>query len=671
MGEETPESSPDHGEVLKTLYFEPAPVFDPEEPRLPTVHDFEMSNAAKGAIAKKQVPITIEPTGSPQDAAGATAVTQVTQATGGATQALNVQVPPPTEAVIAQEQRLFAALQLQLGRHLPAESIRDWMHQQEHIHLPLPDEQVQEIIRTRGRGNRTTTAAAATTTTTTTAQSAQVVQQTPVTTSAATSVATAAVQQAGNPPADWQSQMNNLLTAQHNLAAQISVLVANYDQNQQRWLNTEQTANDAWNTANVHTLGLKVPGLYKLPPRTSTQDPGPPPQKNYFARLPPYNAQKETFRAYLSRYENYCESNALNETARKQELVSTAAGAVDRITMRKPLVEWNLAELLQECKDRLCDHWTTAQLEQALYTLTVESSDDPETIMRKVEDILEKADIDRVPQWQLELLQCEHFMRLIHVHVPMHTYVRRRLGANINPKTALAVAKEYLRDKGDENVYITDLIKKQLQVQPQNLTSATPQPWTPFSYVPQPGVPEKKGLNVGLAGIPPKAVAAHYQPVIQQDNEPVADYMRRFLAANEEVSKEELIRRLNDCERLKRDLHQAGIPDKFKKSGQSDYDNSVDRGRGRGRGYPPRQQTQTQKPGFQKDDRDFTPRKTFDKNGKPKRFDNKFRGKPSDKRYRKVETEVNGKIQSHFVTDDEEEPEVYEEQPPYEDESSE
>ena len=115
MGEETPESSPDHGEVLKTLYFEPAPVFDPEEPRLPTVHDFEMSNAAKGAIVKKQVPITIEPTGSPQDAAGATAVTQVTQATGGATQALNVQVTPPTEAVIAQEQRLFTALQLQLG----------------------------------------------------------------------------------------------------------------------------------------------------------------------------------------------------------------------------------------------------------------------------------------------------------------------------------------------------------------------------------------------------------------------------------------------------------------------------------------------------------------------------------------------------------------------------
>ena len=157
------------------MYFEPAPVFDPEEPRLPTVHAFEMS---KGAIPKNQVPITIEPTGSPQDAAGATAATQVTQAVagaaaGGATQTLNVQVPPPTEAVIAQEQRLFAALQLQLGRHLPAESIREWMHQQENIHLPLSDEQVQEAIRTRGRANRTTTAALTTTTTTTSAQSVQ------------------------------------------------------------------------------------------------------------------------------------------------------------------------------------------------------------------------------------------------------------------------------------------------------------------------------------------------------------------------------------------------------------------------------------------------------------------------------------------------------------------
>ena len=106
-----------------------------------------------------------------------------------------------------------------------------------------------------------TTAVVTATTTTTVVQPAQVLNQPPVTTSVIAPITTPGVQQAGNPPADWQTQINNLLTAQNNLAAKISVLVVQVDQNQLRWLNAEQTANDAWNTANVHELGLKVQGL--------------------------------------------------------------------------------------------------------------------------------------------------------------------------------------------------------------------------------------------------------------------------------------------------------------------------------------------------------------------------------------------------------------------------
>ena len=674
MGEETPEispeTSPDWSNIIKNLYYDENPVFVPSEPTLPTLQVFPPKMASKAEDAPTQTgrekPITIEPAVSPDNPAAALGA--------GAKPKVLPQTIVGAEGMPATEAALFMALQPHLAQHMPKQVIYDWMKTQRNIQLPLTQEALASALRfareskpklqipdpnlnppppiplpvTQPQPVPASTAAPVTVTTSTT---------TPVNSTA------------NVPPVDWQAQMTRLLNAQHDLAAQISVLAAQSEAERQRLDETTGTAMDAWNTANIHALGLKVPGLYHLPSKPVIAPPAP---RRYIPKLLPYNAQKETFRAYLSRYENYCDSNGLDEVARKQELVSTAAGAVDRITMRKPLQQWHLEELLQECRERLCEHWTTPQLEQALYCLAVEPSDDPETIMRKVEDILEKADIDRVPVWQLEQLQCEHFMRLIHVHVPMHTYVRRRLGASRDPNRALSMAKEYLRDKGDENVYITDLIKKQLQLQPQNPITATPQPWTPFSYVPQPGVPPKKGISMGLAGIPQPAVAAHYQPVIQEEGEPTADYMRRFLAANDEVSKDELIRRLNDCERLKRDLHQAGVPDKFKKNRQSDYDNPSDRGRGRGRGrgYPPRNASQSQPPAYRKDEKEFTPRKTFDKNGKPRRPDNRFRGKPPEKRYRKVETEVNGTVQVHFVSDDEEEPEnleaesEYEEEPP-------
>ena len=175
--------------VLKTLYFEPTQVFDPEEPRLPTLQVFEMSNPSKDDIQKKQPPITTEPTGSPQNVTAATNVQQNAQgapsgATKGATPERNIQVPPPADPVMVQELRLFTTLQLKLGGDICQLKASEWTRQQEHLQLLLA-----EAIRTNGRGNRVVTAAATTTTTTVT-QPGQLIPQPPATTSTVTPVTT-------------------------------------------------------------------------------------------------------------------------------------------------------------------------------------------------------------------------------------------------------------------------------------------------------------------------------------------------------------------------------------------------------------------------------------------------------------------------------------------------
>jgi hypothetical protein len=90
---------------------------------------------------------------------------------------------------------------------------------------------------------------------------------------------------------------------------------------------------------------------------------------------------------------------------------------------------------------------------------------------------------------------------MIHVYRPMYTFVRQRLGTVANAKLALKWAKDYLHEKGDEHIYLQDLIDNRIESK-GTAQPSVPQTWAPFSYKPQPGVPVSKDPVTGLAGLP-------------------------------------------------------------------------------------------------------------------------------------------------------------------------
>ena len=300
------------------------------------------------------------------------------------------------------------------------------------------------------------------------------------------------------------------------------------------------------------------------------------PQRTYTTKLLSYNPHKETFRSFLRRFEVHSDVNKLDAMTQKFELVTSAIGAIDHILVRKDIKEWKIDELLAECKERMCPDLTETQIEEELYDLEVREEDKPEDIMRRVEEVLAKADPTELDRPSIQVMQCEHFMRLIHTFRPMFTYVRRQLGQKKDPLVALRLAKEYMREKGDENRYTTRLIEQRLSLlnlnAPSSVASSGSGAWKPFHNQAQPGVPKAPASCPGLSGIPKPTqevgtcAMVDVQPV---QDETSADFMARFLSHNDKVPMSEIIKRLNTSEQMRRDLQQCGVPDKFKNKGQN------------------------------------------------------------------------------------------------------
>ena len=77
--------------------------------------------------------------------------------------------------------------------------------------------------------------------------------------------------------------------------------------------------------------------------------------------------------------------------------------------------------------------------------------------MCRVEDVIAKAQIDDLERRELNKVQRQAFLRLIHIHEPMYYYVNENSISTSDPYDALTLAKKYLRTRGHEADYFTKL----------------------------------------------------------------------------------------------------------------------------------------------------------------------------------------------------------------------
>jgi hypothetical protein len=181
----------------------------------------------------------------------------------------------------------------------------------------------------------------------------------------------------------------------------------------------------------------------------------------FVSRLTTYNPDKDDIRLFMRRFNAYCETNRLDEQTSISELISYAGSAATNIILMKDQSKWTLHDLQTQIVDRLAPKWDVNRLEQELHKIDVTVTDDPDTIMAKIEKILVKR-CDSIPTRKAQAMQHSHFIRLIHSHEPMHTYIVNNARKDNDPTEALNLARSYLGEHGNTVNYLKRLVQKTL-----------------------------------------------------------------------------------------------------------------------------------------------------------------------------------------------------------------
>ena len=289
----------------------------------------------------------------------------------------------------------------------------------------------------------------------------------------------------------------------------------------------------------------------------------------FIPKLVPYQSEKENIQLYVRRFENYAHSLHLDEEQQVHEFIAHGRGPIENIVLTKDLGSWTIKQLKDAVLARLSPNWDINRIEQELYKIQIELKDDPDAIMTKIEKILVKRDPE-IEVRSLRQRQFNHFVRLIHVHEPMHTYVLNKLGSSENPDEALTWAKEYLKEKGNDLTYFRHLVQQGLKEagvptkQVETGIFPTDEP-TNSATVSAPTTTSTPTPTVSAT----PAVATKTESTALQTTGACAqvtqEYMEQFVKRTDKLTQEQMNKRFNDLERLMKDLHVAGLPDFLKK----------------------------------------------------------------------------------------------------------
>ena len=343
--------------------------------------------------------------------------------------------------------------------------------------------------------------------------------------------------------------------------------------------------------------------------------------KAFLPRLVPFTNEKDDIRLYIRRFENYAKTLNLTKEQQLHEFISHGRGPIESIVLTKDLDNWTIDELKQSVLLRLAPNWDMNRMEQELYKIKIEVNDDPDAVMNKIEQVLIKRD-PAVHISRLRNTQFNHFVRLIHIHEPMHTYVLNEMGTSTDPDEALEQARKYLRTKGNDVTYFRHLVHQSLKdagVTTREVDTSI------FPLVEKEPSASTTNVPTASASAKPTVATKTENSAMQMSSANVTqEFVEQFVKKTDKLTQEQMNRRFNDLERLMRDLHVAGLPDFLKKA-------EVEKIRkGKNSFSAPPNRTNEK------------PNRTFEKNHKGK-----------DKRYKKkyVEKE-NGEILAQFTSDE-------------------
>ena len=340
--------------------------------------------------------------------------------------------------------------------------------------------------------------------------------------------------------AQLQAKVNELTT----MLDACKVEMAAYTEDRNRWNNAMKVAAETAATAQALTTRVTQPRFHA-------------------PRLQAYTNDTDDFRMFLRRFKAYKETMNLDEAAEKLELIANLKSKItERIVQGRENDAWTVADLVKACKARLCPDWTVQQLENQLYKIETAKGDDPEAIMQKIENIVCKANPD-IPTGTVKVLHRTHFMRLIHSHGPMHQYVIENSEDVTSPNDALAKAKQYAREKGPDNDFLKGLVAEVVQTGQvaTNLFNVDKTVASQTTAQPTTSTTTTQAASV-QAHVAEKRKPKNYDEVLYMEDEMETDewvdMMAMFLKKGDVVSQDELITRLNDLERFRRDIQSAG-----------------------------------------------------------------------------------------------------------------
>ena len=180
------------------------------------------------------------------------------------------------------------------------------------------------------------------------------------------------------------------------------------------------------------------------------------------SKLRSFTREGENFAAFENRFRAMWRSNGWSEEEALAELINNLDGPAQRIVQSRHDAMWTVESLIASCNKRLRAKYSITQVQAELDQLQSKVSDTPESIMRKVEDVIFKCPVTEDNQMTLMILQRQAFVRLLYLHMPMYYHVCENSQNMADPYSALDAAEEYLRTKGHSNVYLTQMMRENL-----------------------------------------------------------------------------------------------------------------------------------------------------------------------------------------------------------------
>ena len=180
-------------------------------------------------------------------------------------------------------------------------------------------------------------------------------------------------------------------------------------------------------------------------------------------KLRPYSKDKEDFSLFENRFRTMWTIADWSSSRALQELIQNLqTPKAERVVRSKPYYKWDAMTLLEACRERLGADLNLPQIQAKLYELEPVYDETPDESMSRVEDVIARAITTDTESPDLNRLQRQAFLRLIHVHEPMYYYVSENALSLEDPYQALAVAKKYLRTRGHETDYFNKLVEQRL-----------------------------------------------------------------------------------------------------------------------------------------------------------------------------------------------------------------